>query len=75
MVFCSFSLIISLVLIISHGLTAAHEPDDLKIKPADVLPSIVTKIVRRGLVPKRSRLAEASTSTTETPGEWVSLNI
>lgn len=61
--------LISIVLVIYDGLvmSAAVEvkEDEMKVKPTDVLPSIVTKIVRRGLVPKRSRLV--ASSTTEIP--------
>lgn len=53
--------LIGIVLIAAFSATALES--ESKLKPDEVLPSIVTKIVRRGLVPKRSRLV----SSTEMP--------
>lgn len=65
------SIIITCIILIVASASLENKESEAKLKQDEVLPSIVTKIVRRGLVPKRSRLAENSTAEVVESGEYL----
>lgn len=52
-----FAVLFISIVLLKYQLNAASaikNDDEMKLKPVDALPKIVTKIVGRGLVPRRS---------------------